>query len=72
MVAFELLRCKSCGLEVRRKRLAQRYCSERCRNTAVQNRKRRKQSRSGDSGLLTSLRGAQKRCLVPPTLRSGD
>ena len=65
MVVFELFKCKSCGLEVRQKRLAQRYCSERCRNGAVQNRKRRKQSRCGDSGLLKSPRGPQKRRLVP-------
>jgi hypothetical protein len=59
MVAFELFKCKSCGLELRRKRLAQRYCSERCRNAAVQNRKRRKQ-RSGDGKPHSSPASPQK------------
>jgi hypothetical protein len=56
MLVFELFKCKSCGLETRRKRLAQRYCSERCRNAAVQNRKRRRESRSGDSNRAGSLK----------------
>ena len=34
------LACKSCGLVVRRKRLAQRYCSKRCRDADAQRRKR--------------------------------
>jgi hypothetical protein len=50
MLTVELMKCSRCGLEVRRKRLAQRYCSERCRNASVQNRKRRKRARSGDNG----------------------
>ena len=71
MVAFELFKCKSCGLEVRRKRLAQRYCSDRCRNAAVQNRKRRKQARSGDGKPSSSASGQQKRRLLPPYLEAG-
>ena len=70
MVAFELFKCKSCGLELRRKRLAQRYCSDRCRNAAVQNRKRRKQSRSGDGEPARSASGQQKRRLLPPYLEA--
>jgi hypothetical protein len=68
MVAFELFKCKMCGLETRRKRLAQRYCSERCRNAAVQKRKRRKQSRCGDGKPCSISLGPQKgRPLHPPT-----
>jgi hypothetical protein len=63
MPTFELFNCKRCGVETRRKRLAQRYCSERCRNAAVQERKRHKKSRSGDKKART---GCQKRRLVPP------
>ena len=36
----KMIECSRCGLEVRRKRVAQRYCSERCRNASVQERKR--------------------------------
>ena len=72
MVAFELFKCKSCGLELRRKRLAQRYCSERCRNAAAQNRKRRKQARSGDGARSTSPAGPVKKAPATPLLRSGD
>ena len=49
MLIFEFFECKSCGLETRRKRLAQVYCSESCRNHAVQYCKRRKGSKSVDS-----------------------
>ena len=70
MVAFELFKCKSWGLEVRRKRLAQRYCSDRCRNAAVQNRKRRKQSRSGDGEPPINVSGLKKRRLLPPCLEA--
>jgi endogenous inhibitor of DNA gyrase (YacG/DUF329 family) len=55
--------CKRCGFEVRRKREEQRYCSARCRNASVQERKRRKQARSGDNRAVPAL---QKRRLVPP------
>jgi hypothetical protein len=67
MLVFELFKCKSCGLETRRKRLAQRYCSERCRNAAVQDRKRRKELRSGDSKRAGRPTGPQERRLVPAT-----
>lgn len=70
MVAFELFKCKLCGLEVRRKRLGQRYCSERCRNAAVQNRKRRKQSRSGDGQPHSSLASPQKGLRLSPHLEA--
>ena len=52
VLSFEELVCKrpGCGELVRRKRLAQLYCSERCRNAVVQRRKRRKQAQqSGDA-----------------------
>jgi hypothetical protein len=65
MLVFELFKCKSCGLETRRKRLAQRYCSERCRNSAAQNRKRRKQSRSGDSKRVGSPKNPKIAPLLP-------
>ena len=42
----QTVQCEVCGMTVRKKRTAQRYCSERCRNTATQ---RRKRSRSGDT-----------------------
>ena len=65
---FEELVCKrpGCGELVRRKRLAQLYCSERCRNAVVQGRKRRKQAQqSGDAkgtdrGILGSGDGHTK------------
>ena len=53
VLPFEELVCKrpGCGELVRRKRLAQLYCSERCRNAVVQGRKRRKHAQqSGDAG----------------------
>ena len=70
MVTFELFKCKSCGLEVRRKRLAQRYCSGRCRNAAVQNRKRRKQARSGDDKPHSSPAKVQKARPLSPYLEA--
>ena len=65
MLTTELIECKRCGNEVRRKRQAQRYCSEQCRNASVQDRKRRK--RSGDK---ESPKGPQKRRLLPPYLEA--
>jgi hypothetical protein len=70
MVAFELFRCKSCGLELRRKRHAQSYCSQRCRNAAAQNRKRRKEARSGDGAPSTRPVGRPKRRPLPPYLEA--
>ena len=67
MLTFELIECQRCGQEVRRKRLGQRYCDEQCRNAAVQDRKRRKQARSGDKKSPTDT---QKRRLVSPYLEA--
>ena len=57
---FELINCKCCGLEVRRKRLAQRYCSERCRNASVQQRKRARGNSSRPLGHPRRCGGARK------------
>jgi len=70
MLVFELFKCKSCGLEIRRKRLAQCYCSGRCRNSAVQNRKRRKESRSGDSKRVGSLKNPKIAPVLTPYFKA--
>jgi endogenous inhibitor of DNA gyrase (YacG/DUF329 family) len=71
MLIVELIQCRRCGSEVRRKRLAQRYCSERCRNASVQSRRRRKQAaRSGDNRDRRGRPGLEKRRLVPPYLEA--
>lgn len=70
MLTVELIKCRRCGLEVRRKRLAQRYCSERCRNASVQNRRRRKQRRSGDSKGRKGGAALKTRRLVSPHLEA--
>ena len=38
--------CETCGLDIRQKRLAQRYCSDNCRVTAYQRRTAKKEGRS--------------------------
>ena len=50
----ESITCKRCGIVVRRKRLAQKYCSKACANAATKQRGRR---RSGDirGGATTPL-----------------
>src|SRR5262249_53798846 len=61
--------CCRCGREIKRRRWQQRYCSERCRNAAVQERKRRKLSRSGDkNGPLQPA----KEATATPIPGSGD
>jgi hypothetical protein len=59
MLAGDMVKCKWCGLEVRRKRLAQRYCSKRCRDGAS---KLRSRLRSADK---TSRTGLQKNQPLP-------
>jgi hypothetical protein len=58
------LACKRCRLVIRRKRIAQRYCSKHCRDADAQ---RRKRARSADK---KAPRGAPKRMLkkspLPP------
>ena len=70
MLTFELIKCRRCGKEFRRKRLDHRYCTKECSNAAVQNRKRRKQARSGDKRSKKSPSRPQKRRLVSPYLEA--
>jgi predicted nucleic acid-binding Zn ribbon protein len=60
----QTVQCEVCGLTVRKKRLAQRYCSERCRNTATQ---RRKRTKSGDT-----MCGYREAVTGPSTAVQGD
>jgi len=60
----QTVHCEVCGLTVRKKRKAQRYCSERCRNTATQ---RRKRSKSGDA-----VHGYREAVTGPSTALQGD
>ena len=48
--------CDVCGLSVRRKRLAQRYCSPRCRQAALRSRKSAHALRSVTEGEDTEKR----------------
>jgi hypothetical protein len=48
---LDYLNCKRCGLKVRRKRLAQIYCSKSCANAEVQRRKRRKSANKSGDGI---------------------
>ena len=50
--------CDVCGLSVRRKRLAQRYCSPRCRQAALRSRKSAHALRSVTQGADTEKRHA--------------
>ena len=59
-----MMTCIRCGLQVRRKRLAQLYCSERCRNASVQARKR---ARNRDVKTL----GGTQRWAQEPTREEG-
>jgi hypothetical protein len=52
----DTITCKRCGIVVRRKRLAQKYCSKACANAAT---KQRSRQRSGDmDGAATTLLGS--------------
>jgi hypothetical protein len=66
----DTIACKRCGNVVRRKRLAQRYCSKACANAETQKRKRRKQAtRSGDDlGACTPLLGSGDGAYVKPLI----
>src|SRR6516165_3898883 len=50
--------CDVCGFSVRRKRLAQRYCSQRCRQVALRSRKAARALRSVTQGEDTEKRHA--------------
>ena len=60
----QTVQCEVCSLTVRKKRTAQRYCSERCRNTATQ---RRKRAKSGDV-----TRGYREAVTGPSAALQGD
>ena len=63
MPTFEMMKYARCGLKVRRKRVAQRYCSEHCRNAAVKQRQRARNTSSGpieDVGGLKEARDASR------------
>jgi hypothetical protein len=46
---LDAVECEGCGQSVNRVRLAQRYCSKRCRDNAAQGRRRHPIERSADN-----------------------